>query len=303
MKHCYDLPFGAALRPDGVTAFAIWAPGKTEGALKLYRPDGDLCLPMQRSDDGWFRVETDQAKAGSLYAYDFGDGIDYPDPASRRQPEGVHGPSEVVDPAAYDWQDGGWRGRPWRDAIVYELHIGTFSPTGDYAGIEAKLDYLADLGVTVIELMPIAAFPGDRGWGYDGAYMFAPQVTYGPPDALKRLIDAAHARGLMVFLDVVYNHFGPEGTYIGAYAPAFFTAKHKTPWGEGINFDQEGSATVREFYWHNVLYWLEEYRFDGLRCDAVHAIADDSKTVHIFDELTRCGSHDLAQRHWAATST
>ena len=284
MKHRYDLPFGATLRADGVTSFAIWAPGKADGALKLYRPEGDLSLPMQRSEDGWFRVETDQAKAGSLYAYDFGDGIDYPDPASRRQPEGVHGPSEVVDPETYDWQDGEWHGRPWRDAIIYELHIGTFSPAGDYAGIEAKLDYLADLGVTVIELMPIAAFPGNRGWGYDGAYMFAPQVTYGEPDTLKHLIDAAHARGIMVFLDVVYNHFGPEGTYIGAYAPAFFTAKHKTPWGEGINFDDEGSATVREFYWHNARYWLEEYRFDGLRCDAVHAIVDDSP-VHIFEEV------------------
>jgi malto-oligosyltrehalose trehalohydrolase len=284
VKHRYDLPFGANLRADGTVAFAIWAPGRETGTLKLFREGGDLCLPMTRSSDGWFRIETDQAAAGSLYAYDFGDGIDYPDPASRRQPQGVHGPSEVIDPIAYDWTDTEWQGRPWREAIIYELHIGTFSATGDYAGIEAKLDHLCDLGVTVIELMPIAAFPGDRGWGYDGAYVYAPQVSYGPPDMLKHLVDAAHARGLMVFLDVVYNHFGPEGTYIGAYAPAFFTARHKTPWGEGINFDQDGSAPVRSFFLHNALYWLEEYRFDGLRCDAVHTIADDS-AVHIFEEI------------------
>jgi maltooligosyltrehalose trehalohydrolase len=200
-----------------------------------------------------------------------------PDPASRFQPSGVHGPSQVIDPLEYEWHDSNWKGRPWDEAVIYELHIGTFSPEGTFVGAEAKLDYLADLGVTAIELMPLASFPGERNWGYDGVLPFAPASSYGHPEDLKRLIDAAHAKNLMVFLDVVYNHFGPEGNYLGLYAPQFFTDRHRTPWGQAINFDGPDSRTVRDFFIHNALYWLEEYHFDGLRFDAVHAIVDDSR--------------------------
>jgi malto-oligosyltrehalose trehalohydrolase len=183
----------------------------------------------------------------------------------------------VIDPFAYNWQDSNWKGRPWDEAVIYELHVGTFSGEGTFAGVEAKLDYLLDLGVTAVELMPLASFPGKRNWGYDGVLPFAPAPCYGRPEDLKRLIDAAHAKNLMVFLDVVYNHFGPEGNYLGLYAPDFFTPRHHTPWGQAINFDGPNSRTVRDFYIHNALYWLEEYHFDGLRFDAVHAIVDDSR--------------------------
>ena len=284
MRHHYELPFGATAQSDGTVRFGIWAPGKQSGQLKLLRPQGDLLLPLERSEDGWFRLTTREATNGSLYFYDFGDGIDYPDPASRRQPEGIHGPSEVVDAETYDWSDAGWRGRPWNEAVIYEVHTGTFTEHGDYGGIERQLDYLQKLGITAIELMPLVQGPGTRSWGYDGTYLYAPDTSYGQPDDLKRLINTAHQRGMQVFLDVVYNHFGPEGNYLSAYAPPFFTDKHKTPWGAAINFDQEGSDPVRQFYWRNALYWLEEYRFDGLRCDAVHAIVDDSP-VHIFEEI------------------
>jgi len=199
-----------------------------------------------------------------------------PDPASRFNPEDVHAPSEVVDPGAFDWADDGWRGRPWREAVIYELHVGTFTPEGTYAAARARLDYLAELGVTAIELMPVADTPGARNWGYDGVLPFAPEHGYGRPEELKRFVQDAHARGLMVLLDVVYNHFGPEGNYLDLYAPQFFTDRHHTPWGRGLNFDDESSAIVRRFFIDNALYWLEEYHFDGLRLDAVHAIADDS---------------------------
>ena len=199
-----------------------------------------------------------------------------PDPASRFNPDGVHASSEVVDADAYEWRDGDWRGRPLSDAVIYELHVGTFTPQGTYAAAAERLDYLAELGVTAIELMPLAATPGRWNWGYDGVLPFAPHAPYGRPDDLKRFVDAAHERGLMVLLDVVYNHFGPDGNYLGHYAPQFFTARHTTPWGNAINFDDESSGVVRQFFIHNALYWLEEYHFDGLRLDAVHAIVDDS---------------------------
>jgi malto-oligosyltrehalose trehalohydrolase len=294
MKYHHDTPFGAAVQDDGSVRFAIWAPGKQAGHVKMLSPDGDIPVPMERDEHGWFTLTTRQAGPGTLYFYDFGDGVNYPDPASRRQPQGVHGPSEVIDAQAYEWDDEGWRGRQWTEAVIYELHIGTFSPEGTFAGVVSRLDHLVNLGVTAIELMPVAQGPGLRGWGYDGVYMYAPDAAYGTPEQLKHLVEAAHKRGLMVFLDVVYNHFGPDGNYLGAYAPSFFTARHKTPWGEAINFDQADSAFVRQFYWHNALYWLEEYRFDGLRCDAVHTIVDDSPT-HIFEEIAiRAG--DLARR-------
>src|SRR5690606_21659937 len=224
------------------------------------------------------------AAAGSRYRYRIDGRLLVPDPASRFNPDDVHGASEVIDPGAFVWQDEDWYGRPWHEAVVYELHVGSFSPQGDFAGVEAKLDYLVALGVTAIELRPVADFPGQRGWGYDGVLPFAPDASYGRPEDLKRLVQAAHRRGLMVLLDVVYNHFGPDGNYLHAYAQPFFSARHQTPWGAAINFDGLGSETVREFFIHNALYWLEEYHLDGLRLDAVHAIRDDSPQ-HILAEL------------------
>jgi 1,4-alpha-glucan branching enzyme/maltooligosyltrehalose trehalohydrolase len=232
---------------------------------------------MAALPDGWFRVDSDRAMPGTRYRFRIDKDIRVPDPASRFQPDDVHGDSVVVDPAAWRWQDSGWKGRPLEETVIYELHVGSFTPDGDFSGVRNRLDYLAELGVTAIELMPVADFPGRRNWGYDGVCLFAPDSRYGGPDALKALIEAAHARGLMVFLDVVYNHFGPDGNYLHLYAPQFFTTHHTTPWGAGINYDGNQHHWVREFILHNALYWLEEYHFDGLRLDAVHAIRDDSR--------------------------
>jgi maltooligosyltrehalose trehalohydrolase len=281
MKRKHEMPFGAEICDDAKVRFRLWAPRASSVALQLKIPD--RALPMSRLSEGWFELVT-KAGAGTQYSFKIDDTQLVPDPASRLQPSGVHGPSEVIDPFVYEWQDANWKGRPWDEAVIYEVHVGTFSPEGNFAGVEAKLGHLADLGVSAVELMPLASFPGERNWGYDGVLPFAPANCYGWPEGLKRLIDAAHAKHLMVFLDVVYNHFGPEGNYLGLYAPDFFTQRHHTPWGQAINFDGPHSRTVRDFFVHNALYWLEEYHFDGLRLDAVHAIHDDSRP-HILTEL------------------
>ena len=243
---------------------------------------------MMTAGTGWFELTLPTAGAGSRYQFRLqsgpNDGLLVPDPVSRFNPDDIHGPSEVIDPAAFDWPDDEWRGRPWEDAVIYELHVGSFTPSGNFDGVIERLDYLADLGVTALELMPVADFPGRRNWGYDGVLPFAPDSAYGRPEDLKRLVAAAHQRGLMVLLDVVYNHFGPEGNYLHAYAPSFFNPRHATPWGAAINFDGDGSRTVRDFFIHNALYWIEEYQFDGLRLDAIHAICDDG-TPDIVEEL------------------
>ncbi len=213
---------------------------------------------------------------GSCYRFRIDGGLRVSDPASRYNPADVHGPSQVIDPCEFDWEDEGWRGRPWSEAVIYELHVGTFTLAGTFAGVKDRLDYLVDLGVTAIELMPVADFPGARNWGYDGVLPFAPESSYGHPEELKDLVQTAHQKGLMVFLDVVYNHFGPEGNYLHIYTPQFFSKRHSTPWGAAINFDGPGSRVVRDFFIHNALYWLTEYHFDGLRLDAVHAILDGS---------------------------
>jgi len=282
MKHRHDMPFGSELLPGGGVRFRLWAPGIAEVRLSL--ADNAFPLPMEKDRAGWHTLTVPDARAGTRYAFVLPDGLRVPDPASRSNPDDVHAPSEVIDPQAFDWPDDGWHGRPWEEAAIYELHVGTFSASGDFAGVIDRLDYLVDLGVTAIELMPLADFPGHRGWGYDGVLPFAPESAYGRPDDLKRLIAAAHARGLMVLLDVVYNHFGPEGNYLHAYAREFFNPRHHTPWGAAINFDGPHNRTVRDFFIHNALFWLEEYRFDGLRLDAVHAICDDSAT-HIVSEI------------------
>jgi maltooligosyltrehalose trehalohydrolase len=281
----HNMPFGAQLTADGEVRFRLWAPAAHEVELLLHDGAGAARpLAMRAQPGGWFELLTEAARAGSRYRFRIDGKLEVPDPASRGNPDDIQGPSEVIDPAAFEWDDDAWRGRPWHEGVVYELHVGTFSPEGTFAGAQKKLDHLAQLGVTIIELMPIADFPGTRGWGYDGVLPFAPESAYGRPEDLKSFVAAAHRRGLAVMLDVVYNHFGPEGNYLHVYAPQFFTDRHHTPWGAAINFDSAGSRTVRDFYIHNTLYWLEEYHFDGLRFDAVHAIVDDSKP-HILTEI------------------
>jgi malto-oligosyltrehalose trehalohydrolase len=286
------MPFGASF-VDGSTRFRLWAPAHSAVRLKL--EGHDALLSMTSVENGVHELVTPLATPGSTYRYVLSDDREIADPASRYQPEDAAGPSEVIDPTAYRWRDGSWLGKPWASAVIYELHVGAFTPEGTFAAAIDKLGELAELGVTVIELMPIADFPGKRNWGYDGVLLFAPDSTYGRPDDLKRLVDAAHGLGLSVILDVVYNHFGPEGNVLPACSPTIFTERHHTPWGAAVNYDGEGSGAVRELVIHNALYWLEEFHFDGLRLDAVHAIMDDSPE-HILLELARRVRASFPQR-------
>ncbi len=233
-------------------------------------------MPAQRAPDGWWHARPPMSPAGTPYQWQIDGSLTVPDPASRHNPHGPHRPSRVTDPDGYAWRCADWKGRPWPELVFYELHMGSFTPEGTYAAAARHLPRLAALGFTAIEVMPLATFGGDWGWGYDGVLPYAPHPAYGTPDELKRFVDDAHALGLSVFLDVVYNHFGPDGNYLNAYAPAFFSCIHDSPWGSAINFDQAGSQMVRSFFTHNALYWLEEFRIDGLRLDAVHAIVDES---------------------------
>ncbi|MDW5266852.1 MAG: malto-oligosyltrehalose trehalohydrolase [Edaphobacter sp.] len=277
----HHMPAGAEIRPDGKVRFRVWAPAVE--SLSLSVEGHDQAIPFSAEPGGWYEL-THEAGEGTLYRFLLPDGTLVPDPASRFQPGDVHGPSEVISPTAYRWQDSAWRGRPWSDAVLYELHIGAFTEDGTFLAAIEKLDHLVQLGVTAIEIMPVADFPGKRNWGYDGVFLYAPDSSYGRPEDFKALIEAAHLRGLMVILDVVYNHFGPDGNVIPSYAPQIFTDRHKTPWGDAVNYDNDGSEAVREFIIHNALYWIEEFNLDGLRLDAVHAIKDDSSR-HILDEL------------------
>ncbi len=297
MKRRHDMPFGAECLPNGGVRFRLWAPAANEVTIHVANAYESTSSPLDRQDSGWFELITDVARAGTEYQFEIDNGLKIPDPASRYQPRDVHGPSKVIDPNAFDWQDHAWRGRPWEDAVIYELHVGAFTPQGTFAGLAERLDYLSDLGITALELMPVADFPGHRNWGYDGVLPFAPDSSYGRPEDFKKLIQSAHHRGIMVFLDVVYNHFGPEGNYLASYAPQFFTDRHHTPWGNGINFDGLGSRIVRDFFIHNALYWLHEYHLDGLRLDAVHAIADDSN-LPILEELAEAVRNSISlDRH------
>lgn len=286
MKRRHRMPFGANVEASGAVQFSLWAPAARRVELRLQNESGVRDIRMTQQPGGWFSLDSKAAQPGDFYCYVIDGGQTVPDPASRYQPQDVHGPSMIVDPTAFEWDDADWNGRPWEETVLYELHVGTFTPEGTYAAAAEKLPYLAELGITAVELMPLAEAPGGHNWGYDGVHMFAPEARYGPPDDLKRFICAAHRCGLMVFLDVVYNHFGPEGNYLWTYAPQFFTERHHTPWGAAINFDGDMSRAVRDFYIHNALYWLEEFNFDGLRFDAVHAIIDDSGP-QILTELAR----------------
>jgi maltooligosyltrehalose trehalohydrolase len=284
MKRRHNMPFGAECQDDGSVRFRLWAPAARKVELSFVGESGPMRLPLEGGDRAWFELTTDAARPGTQYYFRIDDTHDVPDPASRFQPRDVHGPSEVVAPETFDWQDDAWLGRRWEEAVIYELHVGAFTRSGTFSAVCERLNYLADLGITAVELMPVADFPGLRNWGYDGVFLFAPDSSYGRPEDLKELVQAAHNRGIMVLLDVVYNHFGPEGNYLASYAPQFFTDRHSTPWGDGINFDGPESRVVRDFFIHNALYWLTEYHFDGLRLDAVHAITDNS-TPDILTEL------------------
>ena len=274
--------FGATLTADGAS-FRLWAPAAKRVDLLL-----DKSHPLRRGKDGWFSADIPGIKAGARYKFRIDDEIDVPDPASAFQPDDVSGPSEVIDHGSYRWRAADWRGRPWQDTIVIESHVGTFTQQGTYRAMIDRLDHLVSAGITALELLPLADFAGARNWGYDGVLWYAPDSVYGRPDDLKALIDEAHLRGLMVFLDVVYNHFGPEGNYLGRYAPGFFT-EAQTPWGSAIDYRV---PQVRAFAIENALYWLREYRFDGLRLDAVHTIAELGEISMLHDLSAAAG--DLA---------
>lgn len=282
MKRQHHMPFGAAVAADEAVRFRLWAPSAKRVVLQAgTATGGKLQADLNEEKGGWFELAVAGLGARTTYNYRIDDAVDVPDPASRFNPDGVLGPSVVVDPGAFEWNDDDWRGREWHESVIYELHVGTFTREGTFASTAARLDELADLGITTLELMPLAAFAGKRGWGYDGVLPYAPHAAYGQPEDLKRLIQAAHERRLSVLLDVVYNHFGPEGNYLARYARDFFSASHQTPWGDAINFSH---PVVRQFFIQNALYWLNEYHFDGLRIDAVHAMHDDSAR-HFIDEL------------------
>jgi maltooligosyltrehalose trehalohydrolase len=272
-----DSPRAGQVSTTGVSS--VWAPDA--GVVELVI--GDERRPMERGDNGWWTAEA-QLPAGVDYAFSLDGGQPLPDPRSPWQPAGVHGPSRTIDHSAFPWTDGDWRGGPpLSAALIYELHVGTFTPEGTFEAVVAKLPHLLELGVTHVELMPVAEFPGRRGWGYDGVDLFAPHAAYGGPDALKRLVDACHRAGLAVLLDVVYNHLGPDGNYLGSFGP-YFTDRYATPWGQAVNFDGPHSDQVRDFVCDNACMWLTDYHLDGLRLDAVHAIFDTSAT-HVLEEL------------------
>ncbi len=287
LAHAHTMPFGARWREGGGVDFSLWAPAAESVALMRQNGNGTELhpTPAHPAQGGWWHVHAADATPSTRYQWQINGDLKVPDPAARQAPDGPHGLCVVTDPDAYAWYKPGWRGRPWHELVFYELHVGTFTAEGTYAAAEAELPRLAALGFTAIELMPLATFAGEWGWGYDGVLPFAPHPAYGTPDELKHLVDAAHALGLCVFLDVVYNHFGPDGNYLHAYAPAFFSPVNESPWGAAINFDNDGSEMVRAFFVHNALYWIEEFHMDGLRLDAVHAIVDESQR-HILQDLS-----------------
>lgn len=277
---------------DGDVAHArVWAPGRERVEIVLESGPRGRRVPLEPEGEAYFAGVLTDARAGDRYRVSPDGEGPFPDPASRFQPDGVHGSSAIVDPRVYPWADGVWVMPPPNELVIYELHVGTFSPAGTFRGAQERLPYLADLGVTAIELMPVADFPGDRNWGYDGVALFAPARCYGRPDDLRSLVDAAHSAGITVLLDVVYNHLGPDGAYLAAVSRRVFTARHKTPWGDAINFDGEGSAGMRDFFIESALHWLHEYHVDGLRLDATHAIVDDSPRHFLaeFPERVRAG--------------
>ncbi len=298
----------------GRIVFRLWAPFAERIDLHVLSPD-EAYIPMKKEDiviqgfadaedRGYWSAEVKISGGPLRYLYRIDGGEEYPDPASYYQPEGVHGPSETVHHDAFAWTDDAYSAPSRKDLVFYEIHAGTFSSSGDFAGIEEKLDYLADLGITALEIMPVAQFPGRRNWGYDGTYPFAVQNSYGGPDGLKKLVNSAHGKGLAVFLDAVYNHLGPEGNYQEQFGP-YFTDRYRTPWGKAVNYDGPYSDEVRNYYCENIRYWLKNFHMDGLRLDAVHAVYDFGAR-HIFSEFSesarRCGEKDGRRRYIIAES-
>ncbi|MDP9132317.1 MAG: malto-oligosyltrehalose trehalohydrolase [Nitrospirota bacterium] len=289
----YALDIGATFIQGKGVHFKVWAPYAGEVAVHISAPR-DIIVPLQPCGSGYFEGHFEEGAADLRYMYVLDGTKTRPDPASRFQPDGVHGPSAVIDPAAFNWTDREWRGVALQDYIIYELHVGTFTEPGTFDAVIPRLQYLKhDVGVTAVELMPVAQFPGARNWGYDGAHPFAPHNSYGGPAGLKRLIDACHAQGLAVVLDVVYNHLGPEGNYLQDYGP-YFTDRYRTPWGQAINYDGRDSDPVRRYFISNALYWIREYHIDALRLDAIHGIFDFSAR-HVLQELTEV-VHGEAER-------
>jgi maltooligosyltrehalose trehalohydrolase len=287
------MKIGASFNGQG-TDFTVWAPFLDSVSVKLVYPE-EMVLQMKKSEFGYWNIDNVDAFPGTQYFYHLDNKIDRPDPASQFQPEGVHGPSQIINHMEYKWNDLSWKGIPHEEYIIYELHTGTFTPEGSFDGVEKKLDYLIDLGVTALELMPLAQFPGDRNWGYDGAYPFAVQESYGGPYGLKKLVDICHSRGIAVIVDVVYNHLGPEGTYVLNYGP-YFTDRYNTPWGAAVNFDGEWSDGVRNFFIQNAMSWFENYHIDALRLDAVQGIYDFG-AKHILQELAE-STENLTKDSW-----
>lgn len=275
------MKLGANYLGNGNCQFTVWAPAHEQVAVQVISPENRV-IPMQKDEKGYFHVLAEDIQPGTLYFYKIAD-ADRPDPASHYQPQGVHGPSEVIDSNTITWTDEQWSAIPLEEMLIYELHVGTFTPEGTFEAIIPRLRELREFGINAIEMMPIAQFPGNRNWGYDGAYPYAVQNSYGRPEDLKKLVDAAHREGLAVILDVVYNHFGPEGNYNSQFGP-YFTETYKTPWGNAINFDDIYSYGVRDYFIQNALYWFQNYHFDALRLDAIHAIYDLG-AKHFLQEL------------------
>ena len=284
MGGTWTLERGATLCGDGSVRFRVWAPHAESLRVRVRTGPAAGTYAMTAGSDGVHEATVAGVGAGADYVYVSADGRELPDPVSRWQPDGVHGPSRVVDPAAYAWRDASWRGIPLADYAIYELHVGTFTPEGTFDAAIRELPRLVALGVTAIELMPVAQFPGERNWGYDGVHLYAVQHSYGGAEGLKRLVDAAHGHGLAVVLDVVYNHLGPEGNYLDSFGP-FFTERYLTPWGRAVNYDGAHSGEVRQFVIDNARHWVTEYHVDALRLDAVHGIFDHG-ALHVLEELT-----------------
>lgn len=298
MNQSHQLRPGAHLTSNDTVRFQVWAPKRKTVEVELYSKEGPKHIPLDKNADGFFEVEVEGFGAGELYRYRLDGNASRPDPASRFQPEGVHGPSQIVDPNAYSWSDESWTGLNREDLVIYEIHVGTFTEAGTYAAATQRLDSLIDLGINTIEIMPVAQTPGRWNWGYDGVNFFAPACAYGTPDEFKAFVNECHHRGLAVILDVVYNHIGPEGNYLADFAP-YFSKRHRTPWGEAFNFDGKDNQPVREYIVGNAIYWLEEFHLDALRLDAIRLMFDDSQNpivneiAHAVDELQETSGRRL----------
>jgi maltooligosyltrehalose trehalohydrolase len=289
------MQIGARYLGDGHCEFTVWSPSAETLGVKIVAPNERL-IPMKKEERNYWRVTVDEVEPGILYYYQIDDGPPRPDPASCFQPQGVHNPSQVIDHGSFTWTDGDWRGVPLEELLIYELHVGTFTPEGTFDAIIPRLPELRELGITAVELMPVAQFPGERNWGYDGVHIFAVQNSYGGPEGLKRLVDACHRIGLALILDVVYNHFGPEGSYVNEFGP-YFTEAYRCPWGAAINLDGRGSDEVRNFFIENTLHWFRHYHIDALRLDAIDRLYDFSALPFMQHLAERVRDFNERQKH------